>query len=300
MQIKIDDLARGQYGLVTRAQGIALGLSERQIDYRLRTGAWIRRHSGVYQVRSTAPSWESRLLAAVLTTGGVASHRCAAALWHLDVYERPKPEITVESGRWQGSKDLLVHRSTQWDQVDEITKRGIPCTGVQRTILDCGAVASLRTVERLAEAAIRRDLTTWLGLADCLSAHSRRGRDGCLKLRRLLQLRIGKGTIPLSDFSRRVTNLLTAQGVPEPVLEYRICDEAGDLILQADLAWPHLKKAWELDGLRYHFGRVEVERDRRKRNRAKAQGWNIQEILWSMYVDDPDGLVEMADRFLRS
>ena len=48
------------------------------------------------------------------------------------------------------------------------------------------------------------------------------------------------------------------------------------------------------------FGRAEVEKDRRKRNRAKSYGWNIQEILWSMYTDEPAELVEMARRFLRS
>ena len=114
----------------------------------------------------------------------------------------------------------------------------------------------------------------------------------------LLNERLGTRTIPLSDFSRLVTNLLVDSGIPRPQLEYRIVDDLGDLILQADLAWPALKKAWELDGLQWHFGRADVERDRRKRNRAKSAGWNIQEILWSMYVDDPAQLVQMAGAFL--
>ena len=114
----------------------------------------------------------------------------------------------------------------------------------------------------------------------------------------LLNERLGTRTIPLSDFSRLVTNLLVDSGIPRPQLEYRIVDDLGDLILQADLAWPALKKALELDGLQWHFGRADVERDRRKRNRAKSAGWNIQEILWSMYVDDPAQLVQMAGAFL--
>ena len=95
-----------------------------------------------------------------------------------------------------------------------------------------------------------------------------------------------------------VANLLADAGVPEPEPEYRIVDDGGDLILQADLAWPRLKKAWELDGLQFHFGRTDFERDKRKRNRAKTFGWNIQEILWSMYVDEPLELVRMARQFL--
>jgi hypothetical protein len=114
----------------------------------------------------------------------------------------------------------------------------------------------------------------------------------------LLSERLGNRTIPLSDFSRLVTNLLVDSGLSQPELEYRIVDNSGDLILQADLAWPALKKAWELDGLQWHFGRAEVERDRRKRNRAKSAGWNIQEILWSMAADEPAQLVQMARAFL--
>ena len=105
--------------------------------------------------------------------------------------------------------------------------------------------------------------------------------------------------MPLSDFSRLVANLLVDGGLPRPLVEHRITEEStGAFIMQTDLAWPKYKKAWELDGLEWHFGRHEVERDRRKRNRARAEGWAIQEILWSMYVDDPDELVVMARKFL--
>ena len=111
-------------------------------------------------------------------------------------------------------------------------------------------------------------------------------------------MRLGEQTVPLSDFSRLVANLLVDHGLPEPVLEFPILDSTGSHVLQVDLAWPSLRKAWELDGLRFHFGRSDVERDKRKRNRAIAEGWTIQEILWSMYTDEPDELIALARRFL--
>ena len=111
-------------------------------------------------------------------------------------------------------------------------------------------------------------------------------------------MRLGNGVVPLSDFSRRIVQLLERAGLPTPEVEYRICDAQGNLLLQADLVWPKHKKIWELDGLQFHFGREDVERDRRKRNAVIAEGWVIQEILWSMYVDNPRALVEMARKFL--
>ena len=294
-----DQYFRRQHGVISRDQARKAGLSLRQIRYRVGKKTWIEVHPGVYQLAAVQVSWLSRLMALVLHTCGVASHRTGSALWHLELYQTPRIlEVTVGRDHAVNVPGALVHRTTQWDRIDVTTRNGIPCTGIDRTILDCGAVLGPRTVERLAESAIRQKLTTWPQLAVALSRHSRKGRDGCGKLRTVLEERLENATVPLSDFSRVVANLLEDAGLPRPILEYPIVDEYGQHVLQADLAWPRLKKAWELDGLAFHFAREHVERDRRKRNKAKGLGWNIQEILWSMYAEEPVKLVALAREFL--
>jgi hypothetical protein len=296
--VTVDKTFHQQYGLITRQQARNFALTVRQIDHRVVTGKWAVVHPGVYRASEVKPSWESDLLAATLRSGGVASHRCAAALWSLEIFQQPAVEITVNEGRSTRIAVERVHQSRQWALRDETTRLQIPCTGIERTILDCAGVVGIETLERLAETAIRKRFTTWLRLADCLKDHSAQGRNGCLSLRILLQRRFGDGTVPLSDFSRRVVQLLERANIPTPVVEYPICNSAGRHLLQVDLAWPKLKKAWELDGLAFHFGREDVERDRRKRNAVVAEGWVIQEILWSMYIDKPSELVTMARKFL--
>ncbi|MEZ5410325.1 MAG: type IV toxin-antitoxin system AbiEi family antitoxin domain-containing protein [Acidimicrobiales bacterium] len=298
--MRVDHMFQGQHGLITRPQALVAGLSPDQINRRLRSGTWVREHPSVYRHAAVVPTWESRLLAGCLAAGGVASHRCAAALWGLGLHHQPRPEIQIAQSTRRTVHGVHVHRTTQWHLRDETAIRGIPVTGINRTLLDCGAVVTVRRLERLVESAIRQRLTTWPDLVRTLSRHSRKGRDGCGKLRTLLEMRLGDQTVPLSDFSRLIANLLADHDLPAPVLEHRILAADGSFIMQADLAWPRRKKAWELDGLAFHFGRTERERDNRKRNRAKAEGWNIQEILWSMYVDDPKGLVELCRRFLGS
>ena len=294
----VDHFFLVQHGIITRSQARTAGLTARQIDLRLARGEWIREQPAVFRHGAIPRTWESELLAACLAAGGLASHRCGAALWGLEPFTRPKPEIAVPEGTVRTLRGVIMHRTKQWDRADPVTRRGIPVTGLNRTILDCGAVANTRTVERIAESAIRQRLTSWQDLHDTLVRHSRRGRDGCGRLRELLEVRIENGTVPLSDFSRRVFNLLVDNGIEPPELEHRIVAHNGSFIMQADLAWPDKRKAWELDGLAYHFGRTERERDNRKRNRAKGEGWNIQEILWSMFIDDPAGLVQTCRRFL--
>ena len=132
------------------------------------------------------------------------------------MFDKPPPEITIPEGKSTRRQVARVHESRQWGTRSQTTRRGLPVTGIERTILDCAGKVSLETTERLAEAAIRKKLTTWLRLADCLSEHSARGRDGCLTLRQLLQVRLGNGTVPLSDFSRRIVQLLERSNVPTP------------------------------------------------------------------------------------
>ena len=288
---------RTQYGLITVEQAKAVGLSSRQMSLRVDRADWIRLRAGVFRHAGSRPSWRQRVLAETLRREAVASHRAAAALWQHDVYNHPPIEITTP-GRLNAPPEVRTHVSKQWDRRDEVTRFGIPCTGIERTILDCGAVAGIGRVERLAEAAIRKELTSWAQLRHTLVSDARRGRDGCGTLRALLDDRAGDATVPLSDFSRRIVLLLTTAGLPAPVVEHPIEDDHGLHILQVDLAWPELKRAWELDGLQWHFGRADVERDRRKRNAAIAEGWVIQEVLWSMYQQSPGQLVDMARRFL--
>ncbi len=286
-----------QYGLISRDQA-RRHYSDYQIQARVRRGEWLQVQPKVYRHAAAPDRWEARLLAGVLSTSGLAGLRCGAALWGLELYHQPPPEVVVPRGIRTRRDGVRLHTTTQWDRVDAVVRRGIPCTGLERTILDCGDVVGPRTVERLAESAIRQRLTTWPRLALCLQRHSRSGRNGCGVLRRVLERRIEDATVPLSDFSRLVVNLLEDAGLPTPEIEYPICDEQGNHVLQVDLAWPRLKKCWELDGLAFHFARDAVERDRRTRNKVKELGWNMQEILWSMYANEPAELVSLAGRFL--
>lgn len=296
--MSLNSAFRAQHGVIAREQAKAL-LSRHQIDHKLRSGQWQAVHRGVYRHRAVQMTWLTRLSAACLATGGIASHRCAAALLGLDMFTEPRIEVTVdECARGRAARGVLVHRSTQWSARQEHKARGIPCTGPERTIMDCGAVMSATALELLAEDAVRRHLTTWPRLERYLMRHARSGRNGCGTLRALFEARSPADALPLSEFSRLVVNLLVANGLPEPVLEHRILDQHGTLLLQADLAWPQLRKAWELDGLKWHGDRLATERDRRKRNAARAEGWQIQEILWSMYAKERNDLVAMARRFL--
>ncbi|MFT4597376.1 MAG: hypothetical protein ACI9TF_001625 [Paracrocinitomix sp.] len=287
---------RTQHGLITRAQALSADLSRGQIERRVGSGEWRIERRGVYRSTAVPPSFESQCLALVLARTAVISHRAAAALTNLDPFQSPRPHVTIPYGAREKGRN--IHVSSQWHHRDQILRRGIPCTGVERTIMDCAGTEPLHVVEQMAESAIRQDLTSWGRFGEYVICHAKRGRDGSAGARELLTLRAGTPTVTRSMFSLRVLRLLVDAGIPKPVVEFPVRDRAGGHILAVDLAWPEQKKAWELDGLEWHFGRSDVFRDKTKRNDVKAQGWAIQEILWDMYLRNPDQLITWARDFL--
>src|SRR5437764_15241421 len=91
----VGERARGQHGLITRAQARELGFSDDAIDRRMRTGVWQRVHRGVLLLPGAPDTWQQAVLAACLAIpGAAASHRAAAALWEIPGMGT-RPEITV-------------------------------------------------------------------------------------------------------------------------------------------------------------------------------------------------------------
>ena len=116
--------------------------------------------------------------------------------------------------------------------------------------------------------------------------HSRRGRDGCGRLRALLEERYGDPVVPLSRWGREVARWAITTNLPRPQVEYRIVDAAGDFVAQVDLAWPEQRVALELDSVQFHLNRTSFERDPRRRNQVIAHGWDLRTCTWDMWVHD--------------
>ena len=148
-------LASRQYGVVTRAQLVGLGLSEEAIARRMRSGRLHRLHRGVYAVGHTAVSLRGRWLAAVLASGAGAllSHRSAAALWGMLSTSAPKIDVIVppKSGR-RTTATIRIRRGTR----DGTVHLGIPVTSPRCTLDDLAAAKIPRWQLRKAEEVAQR------------------------------------------------------------------------------------------------------------------------------------------------
>jgi len=294
---------RRQHGIISRVQALECGMSRRQIGLRIESGAWIAQGRGVYLHSAVPPSWRASLLSACFRFGAVASHRSAAVLHGIDGFRPGRRELLVARGKQRSALrrglDIHLHESTQMDRADVTFRDHIPCTGLARTVLDVAAVVSLKRLEHTIDAVVRDRMLEWIDLYDVLVRHSRRGRNGCGRLRAILDVRYGDETVPLSSWSRMVSDLLVDAGRPKPALEHRVLAADGSFVAQVDLAYPEHKLAIELDSIRWHLNHDSFRRDPRRRNKLILAGWTVLNFTWADYVDEPAQLCATVSAALR-
>ena len=287
-----------QHGLISRRQALAAGITDAQIGWRLRTGQWESVHRGVYRHAVSPETPQSRLLAMCLACDGVASHRSAAALHGIDGYELDRIEVLVPWKRRPMIKGVRLHRTTQMPLTRPVTRDGILCTWVGRTVLDVASVVSRERLEHTIDAVLRQGLLRLEDMYAVLVSHSRHGRTGCGPFRDALEERRGDDAVPLSAWSRMVSDLLTDFGLARPALEFQIRDPSGEFVAQVDLAYPDHRVAIELDSKRWHLNSVSFERDPRRRNALTVIGWTVLTFTWSDYVDRPNQLCNTVAELL--
>ncbi len=300
MEPSIAAIFRRQHGVASRGQLLEAGWSETQIRDRVRKGELVRIHPGVYRLDTAAESWAGRVVAASLSTNGTVSHLTAARLHGLsEVWRRSTVDVTVAHGRWRELPGVVIHQSTQVDARLDLGEHGaIPVTGIERTILDIGAIMGVDRLGAVIDAAVRQRQTSLALLWDVWVRHARRGRNGCGVLREALEVRSADHTIPLSEWSRMVARLLASASLPKPRLEFPVHDEQGRFVAQVDLAYPAARLAIELDSLGFHLNAESFVRDRRRYRALAVAGWQVLPFSWEDYKHRPQELVAQVRRFL--
>lgn len=279
-------LAERQYGVVSRAQLLELGVGPSSIGRRLAHRRLHRLHNGVYALGHRTLTREARWLAAVLAggPGAVLSHRSAATLWGILPVPGRRPEVTVGAGRHGGS-DVDVHRcALERDERAAVDR--IPVTTVSRTLLDLAAVVAPDHLERALREAEARHLGDATSLRGLLARYPR--RRGTATLRRILAAdHVGDG-ITRSVLEDRFLALVDKAALPRPKLNHHV-DAAGRL-LECDCVWRPQRLVVELDGHATHGRRTAFESDRARDRALAAAGWRVVRVTWRQLLGEAPAL----------
>lgn len=289
---EVTSLFRAQRGVILRRQAIALGLTSKQIDYRLKTNQWMLFSRGIYRHPLYVENAMMHAIALTLDGRGALSHRSAAKQHGLDPCLEGRPEVTVQRGRHLEAPALLLHETTQLDKASPVIIKGMLTTGVERTLMDCCAVVR-KEWKRLAliDSARSQAKTDLAKLWACLETHARRGRDGTVNFRLALEKITCEERPAIGLFNREVAESLFAVGVPYPRMEHRILNPLGGTLSQVDLCWPELRICVEFDGFAVHGRREQSNKDRRTRGRLRELGWTVFEVTYDNWKSDPAAVI---------
>ena len=289
MEKIIARLASRSWGVVTRAQLVGAGITEREIDHRLGTGALIRVHLGVYRVGHVAPSTEATYLAAVWACGGRAALSGRAAAYLLGLIRGratpPPPEVTVETNRRVSG--VRTRRARKGLEPDAMTWRGIPVMTVARTIVDLAAVLSLNDLALVCHEAGVKHRTTPSQVKEVLAR--RPNSAGAKKLPLIFE---GDAPALLSRLERGFRKLLVDNDLPLP----EINRPAGGR--RVDCRWDWVPLTVELDSYTFHHSRHAWEQDRRREREARARGDEFRRYTWGDVFEAPRGVLRELRPFL--
>jgi very-short-patch-repair endonuclease len=286
----VGDLARRQWGIVTREQLIELGFGTRGISDWVRGGRLHRLYRGVYAYGHDRLRIEGSWLAAVMACGpgAVLSHRDAAQLWELRQSQSAFIDVTVPSqnGRIR-RRGVRVHRSGRLAAQEVTVRHGIPVTTVARTLLDLADVLPRQALRRAvteAEYTGRFDLTALIAVVE--SNPGRRTR----KLREAAGARPHRTRSPLEQ---RFLGFLERHGVEEP--------RSGVWIegYEADFVWTRAGLVVELDGAAAHATRAAVRRDRKRDRVLWRAGYRTMRLTDDALDAEHEVLADLAQAGVR-
>jgi hypothetical protein len=131
-----------------------------------------------------------------------------------------------------------------------------------------------------------------------LEVELRRGRRiGIAALDEAL-LRARHGSVSRPETWCRLT--IVDAGLPEPLLDHDVYDEAGEFVGCVDLAYPELRIAIEYEGDHHRLDPRQWYRDIAKHDRLAELGWRVIRVTKSMVFADPGVLIQRVHAALRA
>lgn len=285
---RLEDIAARQHGVFSRAQAIECGFSYSAIHARCYAGDWIVLDDAVYAFRSSPPTWERRLQAAILSRpAAFVAGRSAAYLHRFGGYTRGRPEILVPFDGNARSDMAKVIRSRHFDLIATTTRNSFTVTTIPETILTLSFRDPARTIERVVDeqlAARRLAIEEFDPILERLARARMRGLGA---LRKIVADRDREAyQPPTTELERLLYDLLDDPRVPR-------YDRQSPFPLPADRALvdafvPDWGMIAEADGRRWHTRREDFEADRRRDNAAAASGFVVIRFTYWMLVNERD------------
>lgn len=283
--------------MVSRAELAALGFSSHEVAARVAAGRLIPVFAGTFAHGAVPLGADGRRLAAVLSCGpgALLSHRSAAELGGLLPERRipGPPHVTVPRDGPRRRAGIVVHGASG---LESSAGRGIPCTTVERTLVDCAGQRGNLDLEDAVARAVRDHALDVEGLLAILDS-GRRFR-GARALRRILAESDPRSGPTRSELERRLLILCRRHGLPRPLVN-AVLDVGLSQPLEVDFLWPAERVVVELDSFAFHADPSRIVEDRRRDVALTLAAYERLRFTWADVTRRPASTAAQIRSLLR-
>ncbi|WP_262850749.1 DUF559 domain-containing protein [Mumia quercus] len=257
-------------GPFTPAHAASAGVSARQLEGR----RFIRLFRGVYVVAGTECTLTVWIRAALLLLPAdtLASHLTALQLWGLELRSVLPLHFSTNTDSRVRRSQIRLHRRR--GRLRTYVRERIPCTGPDRTYVDCAALRlTLVELVQAADHLVHHGHTS----LDQLGAYLDQCHiDGVVRARRAFAYVRERAESPMETLVRLA---LVFARLPEPDTNREILDADGRFVARCDLVyWKH-RVIVEYDGAWHERSKKQRARDRTRREALERLGWTVIVVL---------------------
>lgn len=288
---RIARISQLQVGAFSRAQALAVGMTDSSMLRRIRAGRWVVLHPGVYLLAGVPATWHTEIWAAVLAAGPLATvtHETSVRL-HGSPHVPARPiTLTVPHGAHPRVRGAVVHQIDDLRVAHVGTTDGLPVSKPARAVVELAATVGLRQLGRTLDDLVFDRRTSYDDVGVVLAQVARPGKPGVVALAHVLDERSEAAVPGASELERALFAALVGGGLPAPQPQ-RALPGRGAVTGLVDGAYPDCRLILEADGRRWHSRMQDLRRDHERDAEAARAGWQTLRFLHEQVTRDPDGV----------
>jgi len=289
-----------QHGAISRAQLRAMNLTREQIARRLNNGTLIGAGARTFLLNGSPDNAGRRAITAVLESGpgAILSHTSAAAWWGLGAFTLEPLHTAIERNcHLKATDGVRLHHATIIPEGHRTSLDGIPIASPGLTLFMLAGMLPPDRLERAVDSAWSLRLVDGRGLRALLDRLARRGRNGVVAMREILEARGESWSPPQSNIESRFRQLMANNGLGRFRGQAKISD--GHWTGRVDFYDDELDLVIEVQSERYHAALSDRRTDQERRQRIENLGMTLIEVWDSDLFHRPESVVERVEEAVR-
>lgn len=292
---RLVQIAAEQHGSFSRGQAHTVGLTDRQLSRRVKTGVLTKVGPNAFRFSATPHSLRGDLTALLLDVGDPVwvAGPTAAALHGFSGFDlEPTFHLMIPNGRNVRRNHVSIHRTYLLDPGDFGERDGFAVTRPARTIIDMSRMVDYDTMLHAVGNAFER------GQVHPSTLHR---RIAALKSHHVMNLDLLASVLEELDsmgdteswLEREYLRLCQLYGLPRPQTQRVLSSTAGSAI-RVDCYFEHANVVVELYGYRFHRTIEQLERDTRRANQLAIEGKRVFQFSYSMVANRPLEVIQQT------